>query len=1244
MPDYRIFIEKKANFQVEAQSLCNELNHNFSLDLNRLRLLNVYDIFNCSESLLNAVKDSVFSEKNVDEIHETIDLTGKTYFAFEFLPGQFDQRADSAIQCMSLINPAEKPVVKSAKLLLFDRKLDEDTLKKIKKYCINAVEAREKDLSVLEYNEDVTIEEITVFNGFTAFSTEALQDFRQKLGLAMSLEDLQWIQQYFNNEEHRDPTETEIKMLDTYWSDHCRHTTFETVLEVSDAFKNGSDNSWDKLFLNDIRATFENYIRMRTTVHEGKKPLTLMDMATICGKFERKNGRLQDMEVSYEINACSVYIDVDVNGKMERWLLMFKNETHNHPTEIEPFGGASTCIGGAIRDPLSGRSYVYQAMRVTGSADPTEPIGNTLEGKLPQSVISKTAAHGYSSYGNQIGLATTHVREIYHEGYKAKRMEVGAVVGAVPAAQVRREMPQAGDVVIMFGGRTGRDGIGGATGSSKEHSETSLEKCSAEVQKGNAPEERKIQRLFRNPEVTRLVKKSNDFGAGGVSVAIGELADGLLIHLDSVPVKYKGLNGTELAISESQERMSVVVAPDDAAAFIDFCRQENIEAVEIAKVTDTNRLQMLWQGKMLVDLSRDFINTNGVRQTASVALNPVASSSIFKRNVKGDNLNEQWINHLQDLNIASQKGMIEMFDATIGSSTVLMPFGGRSQDSETQASVQKIPVRHGQTDTASLLAFGFNPYISEWSPYHGAAYAVLESISKIVAAGGRYDNIRFSFQEYFERLNQDAKRWGKPFAALLGAIYMQSGFGLPAIGGKDSMSGTFKDISVPPTLISFAVTVGKASQMISPEFKQAGHFIYLIKHHQTPSLMPNIEELKSNYDFISARIQNGTIVSAFALQFGGLAEALCKMSFGNSLGFHIADNFDFFNWDYGSIVVESKMSLDFENAVYLGQVVNGILVGDTALSLETLRKSWKEKLNGLYPEIKENKNTVKDFRIQAKPRKTRYPKTLKPHEINVFLPIFAGTNCDYDTARAFEAEGATTEFFVFKNLSQNDIENSIAEMVKRIQKAHVLVFSGGFSLGDEPDGSGKFIANVLNNEKIKQAIHELLDRKGLILGICNGFQALIKSGLLPYGKLKPLNENSPTLYRNDINRHISKMIYTKVCSLNSPWLSSFEAEEVHAVAVSHGEGKFVVDADFAGKLFENHQVAFQYCDAEGQVSMDGNINPNGSDFAIEGLISEDGLILGKMAHSERFGENIHKNIAGNKSQNIFRNAVGYFSD
>jgi len=1233
MPDYRIYIEKKQNFRVEAQSLCSELNTNFSLQLNHLRLLNVYDIFNCSEALLNAAKDSVFSEKNVDDVFETIDLTGKTYFAFEFLPGQFDQRADSAMQCISLINSEGKPVVKSAKLLIFDRKLDDDTLKKIKKYCINTVEAREKDLSVLEYNEDVTIEEIAVFNGFTDFSTETLSNFRQKLGLAMSLEDLQWVQQYFRNEEHRDPTETEIKMLDTYWSDHCRHTTFETVLEVSGTFEKNIGN---ELFLNDIRATFENYIRMRTAVHGGKKPITLMDMATICGKFERKNGRLQDMEVSDEINACSIYIDVDVNGKTEQWLLMFKNETHNHPTEIEPFGGASTCIGGAIRDPLSGRSYVYQAMRVTGSADPTEPVERTLEGKLPQSVISKTAAHGYSSYGNQIGLATTHVREIYHEGYKAKRMEVGTVVGAVPAAHVRRETPQPGDVVIMFGGRTGRDGIGGATGSSKEHSETSLEKCSAEVQKGNAPEERKIQRLFRNPEVTRLIKKSNDFGAGGVSVAIGELADGLLIDLDSVPVKYKGLNGTELAISESQERMSVVVAQADAAAFIEFCRQENIEAVEIAKITDTNRLQILWQGKMLVDLSRDFINTNGVRQTACVELNPVALSSVFKRN------NKQWINHLQDLNIASQKGMIEMFDSTIGSSTVLMPFGGKNQDTEVQVSVQKIPVRHGQTDTASMLAFGFNPYISEWSPYHGAAYAILESISKIVAAGGTYDNIRFSFQEYFERLNQDAKRWGKPFAALLGAIYMQSGFGLPAIGGKDSMSGTFKDISVPPTLISFAVTVGKASQMISPEFKQMGHFIYLIKHHQTPSLMPNIEELKSNYDFISRNIQNGAIVSAFALQFGGLAEALCKMSFGNSLGFHIADNFDFFDWDYGSIVLESKVVLDFENAIYLGQVASDILVGDKALSLETLRKSWKEKFNGLFPEIKENKNTIKKIRIPAKSQKFHYPETLKPHEINVFLPVFPGTNCDYDTARAFEAEGVSTEFFVFKNLSQNDIENSIAETVKRIRKAHILVFSGGFSLGDEPDGSGKFIANILNNEKIKQAVHELLDRKGLILGICNGFQALIKSGLLPYGRLRPLTENSPTLYRNDINRHISKMVYTKVSSLNSPWLSSFDFEEVHAVAVSHGEGKFVVDADFAVKLFENHQVAFQYCDADGKISMDGNINPNGSDFAVEGLISEDGLILGKMAHSERFGENIHKNIARNKSQNIFRNAVGYF--
>ena len=930
IPKTRLFVEKKKNFQVEAESLKNELNNNLHLHIEKLRLLNVYDVFNIDELLLKDAMTTVFSEPVTDNITTgALPETTVPQFAIEFLPGQFDQRADSATQCLKLIAPQSEVMIKSAKLILLDDSVAQKDLQRIKKYCINEVEAREKNMDILDASENVEIAEIPIFNGFIAFSEKEIENFRKKHGLAMSPEDILFVQHYFKNEERRDPTETEIKVLDTYWSDHCRHTTFETeIVQVTFA---------PSPYQKQLQQAFNQYFELREKVHGGKKQMTLMDMATICGKYERKSGNLDDMEVSDEINACSVYVDVDVNGKSEKWLLMFKNETHNHPTEIEPFGGASTCVGGAIRDPLSGRSYVYQAMRVTGAGNITEPVENTMEGKLPQCVISKTAAHGYSSYGNQIGLACTHVREIYHDGYTAKRMEIGAVVGAVPADYVRREKPQAGDIVIMFGGRTGRDGIGGATGSSKEHTETSLELCAAEVQKGNAPEERKIQRLFRNPEVTKLIKKSNDFGAGGVSVAIGELADGLNIDLDAVKTKYKGLNGTELAISESQERMSVVVAPENVELFFEHCRKENIEATIIAHITNDNRLKIRWNRNTIVDISRDFINTSGVRQKTNVAIkNPLLLplSLLPSRSIE---------TLLSNLNIASQQNMIEMFDSTIGASTVLMPFGGKYQLTETQAGVQKIPVRHGYTDTCSILTFGYNPFISECSPFHGAQYAIIESMAKLVAVGGDYRKIRFTFQEYFEKLGKDEEKWGKPFAALLGALTVQNFFHLPAIGGKDSMSGTFKDLSVPPTLVSFAIATEKASNIISPEFKKTGNHIYLVKHQQDKLKNPNFKQLQQIFNFMVENIHNKKIISAFTCQFGGIIEALCKMSFGNDLGFNIYTQEDIFCYNYGSFIVETEVELHFEDAVYLGKVADKFVINDEKIDKVACLKAWQNR-------------------------------------------------------------------------------------------------------------------------------------------------------------------------------------------------------------------------------------------------------------------------------------------------------------
>lgn len=1235
MRNARIFVEKKQGFNIEAINLKETLNRNFNLKIKDLRLLNVYDIFNVDENLLERAKVGVLFEPVVDNIFENLSLEGMTYLAVEYLPGQFDQRADSAMQCFSLLDPKTEVIIKSGKVYIFDAELTDEQFAQIRKYCINEVEAREKNMNVLELAENPEVQDVPIYESFTKWSSEQLEDFRLKMGLAMSLEDLAFVQDYFKNEEKREPSDTEIKLLDTYWSDHCRHTTFET--ELTNIVFTPSK------FQQQLQDAYNQYLTMRKAVYgDRNKPQTLMDMACINGKYERKMGNLEDMEVSEENNACSIYINVDVDGKTEPWLLMFKNETHNHPTEIEPFGGAATCVGGAIRDPLSGRSYVYQALRVTGAGNVNAPIKETLEGKLPQSVISKSAAAGYSSYGNQIGLATTHVREIYHPDYQAKRLEIGAVVGAAPVDHVRRDCPKPGDVVIMFGGRTGRDGIGGATGASKEHNEKSLDTCAAEVQKGNAPEERKIQHLFRRAEVTRLVKKSNDFGAGGVSVAIGELADGLKIDLDTVRTKYKGLNGTEVAISESQERMSVVVDKKDVETFFEYCRQENLEANIIAYVTDDNRLTMTWRGKTIVDLNRDFINTNGVRQKTEAIVNEIPDNVLEGQPVVGGNYQEKMLNCLSNPNVASQKGLIEMFDATIGATTVLMPFGGKYQLTESQASVQKLPVLHGHTNTTSVMAFGYNPFIALRSPFHASIFAILESMSKVVASGADYRKIRFTFQEYFEKMGHEPTRWGKPCAAMLGSVWMLKQFGLAALGGKDSMSGTFKNLHVPPTFVSFAITTENAKNIISPEFKQKGNHIYFIENKLENSL-PNIEQTKKVFSYIHENSLNGNIVSAFALQYGGIAEALAKMSFGNDLGFNINSERNLFNYGYGSFVVESRTKLDADFAIELGVVSDEFVINGEKLDKKACLDAWRGVYFNLYPDMAINETTSigEEFAINSKcqpiakcPVKVDSPK--------VILPVFPGTNCDYDTAKAFEDAGAEPHIFVFRNLNEQEINSSLDELATAIRESHILALSGGFSSGDEPDGSGKFIATVLNNAKVKAAINDLLARKGLIIGICNGFQALVKSGLLPFGRLGDITLESPTLYRNNINRHISRLVRTRIATVASPWLSSFQVGDVHNIAVSHGEGKFVVNAKLAQQLFENGQVAFQYCDENGNPSMNPLDNPNGSFYSIEGIVSQDGLILGKMGHSERKGENLYKNIEGDKTQDLFRNAVRYF--
>lgn len=1249
MSDYRIFVEKHPEFQVEAKSLLGELNENLQLELKTLRLLNVYDLFGFTPELLEKSRYSVFGEIVTDSVTDSIDLDGAKYIAVEYLPGQFDQRAASAVDCVHLIDPTARISIKSSKLLIVDSDASEETLEKIRHYYINPVESRAKDLSKLADTEHAAVKPVPVLEGFRNMSGDDLKAYCKKMGLAMNADDLAEVVKYFT-EEGRDPNETELRILDTYWSDHCRHTTFTTELESIDVE--------DSFIKEDIDGTMALYLRMRSETGREKKGLNLMDMATIGAKYLRKNGLLDDLEVSEENNACSIFIDVDVDGQTERWLLMFKNETHNHPTEIEPFGGAATCLGGAIRDPLSGRSYVYQAMRVTGAGDIYKPVSETLPGKLPQKVITRKAAQGYSSYGNQIGLATTHVREIYHEGYTAKRMEVGAVVGAVKAGDVRRESPKAGDVVLMIGGRTGRDGIGGATGSSKEHTEESLETCGSEVQKGNAPEERKLERLFRRPEVTRLIKKSNDFGAGGVSVAIGELADGLDIYLDRVPVKYSGMNSTELAISESQERMAVVVEAKDEEEFKALCHSENIEVTHVAEVTDTARMRMFYGDKVVVDLSRAFIDSAGAKHWSKATIGAVEDRDPFFRDVPGKNLKERMFANLQDPNVTCQKGLIEMFDSTIGRSTVLMPFGGELQATETQVSVQKLPVK-GYTDTASMMAFGFNPDLCEWSPYHGAAYSFIEACSKVVAAGGHWETMRFSCQEYFERMTADPKVWGKPTAALLGALKMQKELGLASIGGKDSMSGSFETesgtIHVPPTLIAFGITPVKADKVISPELKWEGDRLYLVKHTPLANKMPDTEQLKRNWNNIQKKIEDGTIVAGWAVGFGGVAEALCKMSFGNAFGFDVnLPEDDLFNLSYGSIVVETDGSaLDFENAIEIGTVTSGedgnVRVNGTKLSIFELMDFNASLFEKVYPAVSEpdTKRLSPKGLEGAKPFKAKKTdleyKGPKVDKVIAYLPVFPGTNCDYDSAKAFRKAGAEIRTSVFRNLSDKDVFESIAEMKKNIDECQILMLSGGFSAGDEPDGSGKFIANVLNNKDIAEAIEGLLSRGGLILGICNGFQALVKSGLLPYGELGKVTKDSPTLFRNDINRHISQMVTTRVASTNSPWLRGMAIGDEYTIPVSHGEGKFVVSEELARELFANGQVAFQYVDPlMDEPTMESPYNPNGSYYAIEGIISRNGQILGKMGHSERYERNLLKNIEADLEQPLFENAVRYF--
>lgn len=1249
----RLLVEKREGFDLEAKALMKDLKDSLHIDcIDDLRLLNRYDIEGLSDEICDSASKTIFSEPNLDVVYKEdveYDKDAKV-FAVEYLPGQYDQRADWAAQCVQIINEGQRPNINSAKLYILTGDIDDELFAKIKSYVINPVDSREASLEkpeTLELETEIPTEVATI-EGFIDFSMEELEKFLKEQGLAMTIDDLKYVQEYFQNQEKRNPTITEIKVLDTYWSDHCRHTTFMTQIKDVEI----EDGKFNEI----IKETYSKYVEARNTIYiDRQKDMCLMDIATIAVKELKAAGKLEDLDESEEINACSVNIDVNVDGKIEKYLLMFKNETHNHPTEIEPFGGAATCLGGAIRDPLSGRSYVYQAMRVTGSADPRTSLEDTLHGKLMQKKITTEAANGYSSYGNQIGLTTGQVTEVYDEDFVAKRMEIGAVIAAVPKENVIRKRPEKGDIIILLGGKTGRDGCGGATGSSKEHSEESIETCGAEVQKGDAPNERKIQRFFRNKEVAQMIKRCNDFGAGGVSVAIGEIAESLDINLDLVPKKYDGLDGTELAISESQERMACAIDAENKDRFIELAGLENLQATHVATVTDTGYLRMFWNGKAIVDLNRAFLDTNGKKQQTDIHVPKVDEENTFfntgKIKVEGETISDKFDSVLKDLNVCSQKGLVEKFDNTIGSNTVLLPFGGKYQRTPIQGMVAKIPVLDGKTTTSSIMTFGYNPKIGKWSPFHGALYAVVESICKLVAVGGDYKTTRLTFQEYFEKLGKDKTKWGKPFSALLGAYYAQKEFEIPAIGGKDSMSGTFEHINVPPTLVSFAVDTVDAEYVVSQEFKKAGSVLAVIKTPTLESGIPDFDILKKNLDKIRELTQAKKVLASYALGYAGLGEAIAKMAFGNKIGFEVAKDVDadkLFDPAYGNIALEMDKAdlallegLDYKVA---GKTIEGqyIDVDGYKVCLGKIYKAYESTLEPIFPtKAVEPTGEVKNINFIVNEHQKSSLSIAQP---KVFIPAFPGTNCEYDSARAFEDAGAKASIKVFRNLNYANIEDSIETMVKEIESSQIVMIPGGFSAGDEPDGSAKFIATVFRNPRIAEAVNDLLtNRDGLMLGICNGFQALIKLGLVPYGEIKPVtSEDAPTITYNNIGRHQAKVVTTRIASNKSPWLAGTQVGDLHSISISHGEGKFVANKETFDQLVANGQIATQYVDLDGNATYDIDYNPNGSFYAVEGITSADGRILGKMGHSERIGKYTLKNIHGEKEQKIFESGVNYF--
>ncbi len=1236
----RIYVQKKLGFDVEAQGILKDLKENLQIkELTNVIVLNRYDVSNIDDETYEKAKKTIFSEPQVDDyFDETYEFSkSDKVFAVEYLPGQFDQRANSLEECLQIISEGNRPTAKSAKVYILQGNISDEEVDKIKKYLINSVDSREAGLNKPDTLEDnmEEPEDVKVVDGFINMTEEDEKVFYEKYGFAMDLADLKFCQKYFKEVEKRDPTMTEMKMIDTYWSDHCRHTTFLTRIEVLDI-------KWDLL-----DKIYKEYIASREYVYENKKAkdICLMDIATIAVKELKKKGILKDLDESEEINACSIKANIMVDGKEEEYLIMFKNETHNHPTEIEPFGGAATCLGGAIRDPLSGRVYVYQAMRVTGCGDPTVPIEDTMENKLPQRKLTNEAARGYSSYGNQIGLATGQVAEIYHPGYVAKRLEIGALIGAAPSKNVVRNRPIPGDVVILLGGKTGRDGCGGATGSSKAHNSESLTTCGAEVQKGNAPEERKIQRLFRDYEVTKLIKRCNDFGAGGVSVAVGELADGLIIDLDKVPKKYEGLDGTELAISESQERMAVVIAKENVEIFRSLAEKENIETSIVAEVVEEPRVKMFWRGKAIVDISREFLDTNGAtKENKASIVKPDFDKNYFKSR-KVEDIEKEWKKTVSDLNCCSQKGLVERFDSTIGANTVLMPYGGKYQLTPSEGMVARIPTLKGYTNAGTIMTYGYNPYLSAWSPFHGAVYAIIESVSKYVAIGGDYKKAWLTLQEYFERLRDVPDRWGKPLAALLGAYYVQEKLQIAAIGGKDSMSGSYNELDVPPTLVSFCVGTVDTNKVVSNEFKRENSKVVFLETKQDKDSLPDFEDLKKNYELIHNLVQEGKVLSVSTIKHGGIADAITKMCIGNKIGFEFQSlNKDVFYPYYGSFIIELKENVENDKLYVLGMTTKEkeiVVNKNVKLDINELIKLWEKPLEKVFPtKVKIEEKPIENILSDKKTILIAKNKIAKPR---VFIPVFPGTNCEYDSAKAFEDAGGETHITVFKNLKPKDIEESIEEMASQINKAQIIMFPGGFSAGDEPDGSGKFIATVFRNSKIKESVHKhLYEQDGLMLGICNGFQALIKLGLLPYGKIIDMEEGMPTLTYNDIARHQSAIVPTKVVSKLSPWFNNVELGEEFMIPISHGEGKFVASEKVIKELIENGQIATQYVDLNGNATYDIRYNPNGSIYAVEGITSPDGRILGKMGHSERSYTDVIKNVPGNKNQRLFESGINYF--